>query len=330
METKFWSDWLGVYEMPAMIAVGLQEVMELESKRAHAKLFIKNASGGPSRLSVWIDRLTGAVAQVQTTARYRLQLSQSLVGLILAVFVREDLSSQVSSVSSDSVKTGLGGLHGNKGSIGARILFGDTSLGLMNVHLAAGHEKVASRNADAGMIIRGLSFNPCPQANEQAFTSGDEGRRIDDLEHVIFFGDLNYRIDASRSRVIKELSEDNGLQELSKSDQLLAQFGNPDNGFVLASFKESPLAFPPTYKFDLHSDAYDTSEKARCPAWCDRILYRCNNGLADSGKEAIEKYGSIKDVRISDHRPVYAVIRIPKRTIDPLRYRQILNRLSTL
>ena len=38
-----------------------------------------------------------------------------------------------------------------------------------------------------------------------------------------------------------------------------------------------PLAFRPTYKFDkatANPFGYDTSEKRRIPAWCDRIFFR--------------------------------------------------------
>lgn len=49
-------------------------------------------------------------------------------------------------------------------------------------------------------------------------------------------------------------------------------------GRVFRGLREGgPLAFRPTYKFDKASAnpfAYDTSEKRRIPAWCDRIFFR--------------------------------------------------------
>ena len=43
---------------------------------------------------------------------------------------------------------------------------------------------------------------------------------------------------------------------------------------VFAGFNEGPVDFAPTYKYDLFSDDYDTSEKKRIPAWTDRVLWR--------------------------------------------------------
>ena len=38
-------------------------------------------------------------------------------------------------------------------------------------------------------------------------------------------------------------------------------------GNVFQGFSEQPINFPPTYKFDLNSDLYDSSEKKRTPSW---------------------------------------------------------------
>ncbi len=42
---------------------------------------------------------------------------------------------------------------------------------------------------------------------------------------------------------------------------------------IFRGFQEGPIRFAPTYKYDLFSDDYDTSEKMRTPAWTDRVLW---------------------------------------------------------
>jgi hypothetical protein len=36
---------------------------------------------------------------------------------------------------------------------------------------------------------------------------------------------------------------------------------------VFEGYEEGPLSFPPTYRYDVGTDNYDTSEKLRIPAW---------------------------------------------------------------
>ena len=43
---------------------------------------------------------------------------------------------------------------------------------------------------------------------------------------------------------------------------------------MFRAYIEGKILFAPTYKYDLFSDDYDTSEKMRIPAWTDRVLWR--------------------------------------------------------
>lgn len=71
--------------------------------------------------------------------------------------------------------------------------------------------------------------------------------------------------------------------------------------FRLRAFTESPITFIPTYKYDRRSNEFDSSEKARIPAWCDRILYRCRD-LDRIQPLHYRRY----EANISDHRPISA------------------------
>lgn len=45
-----------------------------------------------------------------------------------------------------------------------------------------------------------------------------------------------------------------------------------DAGIAFAGYQEGPLLFRPTYRYDIGTDTYDTSEKMRIPAWTG-VLY---------------------------------------------------------
>jgi len=45
-----------------------------------------------------------------------------------------------------------------------------------------------------------------------------------------------------------------------------------DTGAAFAGYIEGPLLFRPTYRYDVGTDYYDTSEKMRIPAWTGRLL----------------------------------------------------------
>ena len=114
---------------------------------------------------------------------------------------------------------------------------------------------------------------------------------------------MNYRIDQRREAVINAIHA-HELDSLLNHDQLRKQ-ARTNPGFRLRTFTEAPISFAPTYKYDRRTSDYDTSEKARAPAWCDRILYRCR----DPGRVKALHYRRY-EVNVSDHRPISAGFKV--------------------
>lgn len=132
---------------------------------------------------------------------------------------------------------------------------------------------------------------------------------IMDHEICVLNGDLNYRIDTmGRDAVVKAIKANNLARLLERDQLLVSRKRNP--GFRLRAFNELPITFAPTYKYDVGTDNYDSSEKHRSPAWCDRLLYR--------GVGRIKQLNYIRhELRISDHRPVSGVFKMRIKSISP-------------
>lgn len=123
------------------------------------------------------------------------------------------------------------------------------------------------------------------------------------FDRVFWFGDLNYRINGTR-RMVDLLLLRNQFDVLRFNDQLQLEM---TKGTVFAHFREGPLHFRPTYKFDKRSNVYDSSAKQRIPSWTDRILFLSNDKPGDI---ALLSYRSHMAFQSSDHRPVGAAFQV--------------------
>jgi len=169
----------------------------------------------------------------------------------------------------------------------------------INCHLAAGQKHVRERNTDITAILEDKSVFPVVDDPEIAYVGGGDGSMILDHELCFLSGDLNYRIDQRRDVAVSSVQAGD-LAFLLQHDQLNREMTS-NQAFRLRTFTETPIAFAPTYKYDRRSNEFDTSEKRRVPAWCDRILYRSR--AADRIKPLhYRRY----EANISDHRPVSA------------------------
>ena len=79
-------------------------------------------------------------------------------------------------------------------------------------------------------------------------------------------------------------------------------------GHIFRGFCEDPIHFPPTFKYDVGTNTFDTSHKQRVPSYTDRILYKAKN-RSHNPNSVIKPlhYDSVQDVATSDHKPVWGM-----------------------
>lgn len=90
-------------------------------------------------------------------------------------------------------------------------------------------------------------------------------------------------------------------------------------GLAFPYYSEARITFLPTYKYDIGTDTYDTSEKARIPAWCDRVLRKGDN-IRQINYDAAP-------LKFSDHRPVYATFQCLTSKVDEKKKEQLSQEL---
>ncbi|KAE8384302.1 Endonuclease/exonuclease/phosphatase [Aspergillus alliaceus] len=318
--STFIQDAIHPEDPPEIIVFGFQELVDLENKKITAKSLLmgskKRENGEKEHMSrqyrVWMEHLTRCINECMPLEEsYVLLHSADLIGLFTCIFVKHKERSRIKDMSAAEVKRGMGGLHGNKGALILRFVLDDSSLCFVNCHLAAGQSHTAHRNNDIAAILESecLPSESSLMARADRFVSGGDGSMIMDHEICILNGDLNYRIDSIPRNVIIDDIRKNNFTKLLERDQLLAsRRKNP--GFRLRSFTEAPITFAPTYKYDVGTDDYDTSDKKRSPAWCDRVLYR---GIGRVKQIEYRRH----EARASDHRPVSASFKLRVKTVLP-------------
>ncbi|EJU05958.1 DNase I-like protein [Dacryopinax primogenitus] len=306
---------------PDIIVFSFQELIDLDNRKLTAKTVLlgggKRSDGGisdkvSSRYRLWYEKLVYAVRVAMPAEQpYVPILTENLVGLFTCVFARASEKSSFKDVHITTVKRGMGGMYGNKGAIVARFTVDDSSLCFINCHLAAGQRHVRERNTDVAAVMEDKTLLPESEiADDDNLAYGGGGDGTMALDHEICFlnGDLNYRIDQRRDTVITNIKNDSHA-DLLAHDQLQKELKN-NPGFRLRGFREAPITFKPTYKYDRRSDDYDSSGKQRTPAWCDRILFRCRD------PKRIEPLAYKRlEPNISDHRPVVGVFRVTVKSL---------------
>ncbi|KAJ3017593.1 hypothetical protein HKX48_003458 [Thoreauomyces humboldtii] len=153
-------------------------------------------------------------------------------------------------------------------------------------------------------------------ARQTATTSENAGKSVStifDTDHLFFLGDLNYRISLPDTDV-KAIVTKGDVTQLLKFDQLLIE---QRARRAFHDFQEAAITFVPTFKYDIGTNTFDTSEKKRTPSFCDRILWFQNPLHVNDPLWICPKwYRSCMDLTMSDHKPIMALFETCVRKLD--------------
>ncbi|XP_024317504.1 type II inositol polyphosphate 5-phosphatase 15 isoform X3 [Brachypodium distachyon] len=318
-----------------VLVVGLQEVeMGAGFLAMSAAKETVGLEGSPNG-EWWLD----AIGQILKGHSFERVGSRQMAGLLTGVWVRANLKQFIGDIENATVACGLGRAIGNKGAVGLRMRIHDRSICFINCHFAAHAEAVIRRNEDFDHVFRTMTFathsngllttTVSSSAGQLLRANGSRMPELSDTDMVVFLGDFNYRLHDICYDMAMGLVSRRHFDCLRENDQLRAEMRS---GRVFQGFREGDFKFPPTYKFEKQTaglSGYDSSEKRRIPAWCDRILYR--DSRASSGTEcsldcpvvcSISLYDSCMEATDSDHKPVKCLFNLDVAHIDKQTMRQ--------
>ncbi|KAE9401461.1 DNase I-like protein [Gymnopus androsaceus JB14] len=196
---------------------------------------------------------------------YTLVCKDRLLGIYLAMYVHRDLLPLVESTSKAFVPAGLlGGRWGNKGGVAISAKIDGKSFLFMNCHLAAQVDK-------ANLHDRLNNFNKIKaELAVDDFLANDDPRVMaedltDKFDYTFVFGDLNFRLDISSSKISWIMAERS------------------------LAFKEADILFPPTFKYDVLRTL--KRHKTRPGSRLDRLRYpyEKSNRLTEVDEKELER-----------------------------------------
>lgn len=238
---------------PLVIAIGLQEIIELKFFNIAKRMFSYKAL-----TTKWSNVLAGLMECINPD--YILMEDESLVGLMSFLFVHLDIAGKVRLQERNKFKAGMNGLFGNKGSTITNLIIDDRHvIRFCNTHLASG-----VNSKDRGSTVKNLMDDYILNYKSDIF---------------FLFGDLNMRVGVDKQSyfdIIKDRrvkNPDIDYNELLQHDELLRE-AHP---LLSEHFAEAPIMFPPTYRLTKDGENARYSNK-RVASWYDVI----NLGLTES------------------------------------------------
>lgn len=271
-------------QLPDLYVIGFQEICNLNAKNIVI-------SSNTHKVDNWKNIVSYNLNQL---GKYALVKCLDLVGLFVLVFVKDEFCEFIRNIETASLRTGLYGTLGNKGSCLIRFEFDEVSLVFCCSHLKAGSSHANSRTSEISEIL-----------NKNFALKNYKEMKFNEHDVQFIFGDLNFRIDLDLNNCL-EFIKSGYLETLFLYDQL---YTKKSLNLELMQLQELPVKFPPTYKYLINSNDYDFKKK-RIPSWCDRILFNGN------GKVKGLEYNHVEMFRESDHKPIFGIYKVKLREED--------------
>ncbi|XP_076946966.1 type II inositol polyphosphate 5-phosphatase 15-like isoform X2 [Bidens hawaiensis] len=334
-----------------IVAVGLQEVemgagfLAMSAARETMQVGLEGSSAG----QWWLDMIGKTLDEGSTFHRVG---SRQLAGMLIGVWVRYNIRGNVGDIDVAAVPCGFGNAIGNKGAVGLRMRIYGRVICFVNCHFAAHLEAVNRRNADFDHVYKTMSFSRSPNpvnASSAAASSAFQTTRLEnamgslsvselpelsEADMFVFLGDFNYRLDDISYDEARDFISQRSFDWLREKDQLHIEM---KAGTVFQGMREAVITFPPTYKFERHQPGlagYDSGEKKRIPAWCDRVLYRDNRpdssdicSLNCPVVSSVLQYEACMDVTDSDHKPVRCIFNVELARVDEPKRRKLFGEI---
>jgi hypothetical protein len=219
------------FNMPDIISIGLQEVVELKSSNI-ARFFTSNSKENDD----WVRCITEIVKILDPN--YSVLGYQRMVGLFSLTLIHNHFQKNIFGLGIKEVKTGFMGIVGNKGSVITSLKISDSLIHFCNTHLPSG-DSVGKRAS----CVEDLYKEFCENQICDAF---------------FLFGDLNFRVQMDLL-IYRNVMEDFKLSNpaidfaaLMAKDEVKLNLHPCLND----NFKEAPLPQAPTYRLLRNTDTY--------------------------------------------------------------------------
>jgi len=251
--------------LPDVLVVGLQEVIPLTPQNIIGANLFTESEEVVDRwmwlIAQGLSRIDGLYDDGKVNA-FEVLCKEQMVGLWMCVFVSSTLRPQVKNVQKATCPRGVGGMFGNKGAVCVRMDILDSSICIVNAHVAAHRGRVEQRNQDHHAILHKKMFHGPFELRDGASTTSDMTALQQNLKKI-------------RS----------GLETLDESSMEMrdsaASFSSEGGGGEDAAVRQSDTDYSTT-TFSYVEDARISPHDHDIILWLGDLNYRIHSSVPDA------------------------------------------------